>query len=125
MARRFYAVQVGTDYSCDNGSTNKRKAFAMARREARENPGEEVRIAYCMTDDDFCDEEVIIQEESTLSKIRKLSGYTQSYLALKLGVDIERMRKMEAGKCKISARRAEKLAEIFGVNPKMFTKDGD
>lgn len=123
MARRFYAVQVGADYSCDFGSTNKRKAYSMARSEARRNPGEEVRIEYCTTDNDFCYEEVIIQEENTLKKIRKLYGYTQGYLAVKLGVTVERIEKMENGKHKISEKRAEKLAEIFGVKPEMFMED--
>ena len=60
--KKFYAVQVGNDYACDNGSTNKREAVRMARQEARENPGKEVRIAVCTVDDDFVTSEIIVQE---------------------------------------------------------------
>lgn len=61
-ARRFYAVQVGDDYSSDYGSTVKREAMKMARQEAKANPGQEVRISLCMTDDDFCDGIITVQE---------------------------------------------------------------
>ena len=62
--KKFYAVQVGTDYSSDNGSTNKREALRMAKQEARRNPGKEVRIAVCTVDDDFVTDEIIVQEGS-------------------------------------------------------------
>lgn len=64
MRRNFYAVQVGNDYACDYGSTRKREAFVMARRAARENPGREIRICVCSTDDDFCIREIIIRDGS-------------------------------------------------------------
>ncbi len=59
--KKFYAVQVGNNYSSDNGSTVKREAFRMARREAKANPGKEVRISVCRVDDDFCEEEIIVR----------------------------------------------------------------
>ena len=62
MAKRFYAVQHGDDYSSDWGSTNKRKAYAMARAMCKEYPDEEIRIVYCTTDSDFCDREIVIRE---------------------------------------------------------------
>ena len=62
--KKFYAVQVGTDYSSDNGSTNKREALRMAKQEARRNPGKEVRISVCTEGDDFCTAEIIVQEGS-------------------------------------------------------------
>ena len=62
MSKKFYAVQVGNDFSSDNGSTNKREAFRMARAEAKENPGKEVRISVCRVDDDFCEKEIIVRE---------------------------------------------------------------
>ena len=42
MAKKFYAVQIGNDYSSDIGSTIKRDALRMAKQEARRNPGKEV-----------------------------------------------------------------------------------
>ncbi len=59
--KKWYAIQIGNDFSSDYGSTVKREALAMARREARKHPAEEVRIAVCTTDSDFCTEEIIIQ----------------------------------------------------------------
>ena len=64
MAKRFYAVQIGNDYSSDWGSTRKREAIVMAHQAARENPGKEIRISICTTDDDFCDRQIIIREGS-------------------------------------------------------------
>ena len=63
-AKRFYAVQIGNDYSSDWGSTRKREAIVMAHQAARENPGKEIRISICTTDDDFCDRQIIIREGS-------------------------------------------------------------
>ena len=59
--KRYYAVQVGDYYACDIGSTVKRNAFRMARRAAKQNPGYEVRIVLCTTDDDFIDDVIYIQ----------------------------------------------------------------
>ena len=53
--RRYYSVQVGDDYTDDYGSTIKREAFRMARREKRANPDEEVRIVLRTVEDDYCD----------------------------------------------------------------------
>ena len=64
MSKRFYAVQIGNDYSSDWGSTRKREAIVMAHQAARENPGKEIRISICTTDDDFCDRQIIIREGS-------------------------------------------------------------
>ena len=60
-AKRFYAVQIGNDYSSDWGSTRKREAIVMAHQAARENPGKEIRISICTTDDDFCEREIVIR----------------------------------------------------------------
>lgn len=62
MSKRFYAVQVGDDYSSDYGSTVKRAAFRMARAEAKENPGKQIRISVCREDDDFCEQEIIVRD---------------------------------------------------------------
>lgn len=62
MSKRFYAVQVGDDFSTDTGSTVKRQALRMARSAARKFPGLEVRLCLCTVDDDFCEGELIIQE---------------------------------------------------------------
>ena len=60
-AKRVYAVQTGNDYSSAWGSTRKRDAIVMAHQAARENPGKEIRISICTTDDDFCDREIIVR----------------------------------------------------------------
>ena len=60
--KKWYAVQIGSNFDCDYGSTVKREALAMARREARKHPGVEVRIAICSTDSDFCTDEIIVQQ---------------------------------------------------------------
>lgn len=62
MARKFYAVQTGDEFSSDHGSTNYRKALVMAHEKARNNPEKEVRICVCMTNDDFALDVIIIQE---------------------------------------------------------------
>lgn len=66
MSKNWYAVQVGSNYSSDNGSTVKREALRMARQEARkpENDGLEIRIAVCSTDDDYCQDEIIVRDGS-------------------------------------------------------------
>ena len=62
-SRTYYAVQVGGDPACDNwGSTRKREAMTMARREARENPGVLVQICVCTTDDDYCTDLITVQD---------------------------------------------------------------
>lgn len=62
MARTFYAVQHGDDYSSDYGSTKKREAYQMARSLHEEYPEEEIRISVCTTEDDFCKEEIVVFE---------------------------------------------------------------
>lgn len=62
MARKFYTVQVGDDFSSDYGSTNYRNALVIAHEEARNNPDKEVRICVCTTNDDFALDVNIIQE---------------------------------------------------------------
>lgn len=62
MSRRYYAVQVGDNFFDDVGSTRKREAFQIARREARENPGMEVRVVTMTVDDNFALDETIVQE---------------------------------------------------------------
>lgn len=64
MAKRFYAVQVGDSVDCSSGSTRKRDAYRMARAEAKQYPGEEVRICLCTEDDDFCEGVIILQESA-------------------------------------------------------------
>lgn len=64
MSKNWYAVQVGSDYTSDYGSTVKREALRMAREEAKkpENNGLEVRIAVCSADDDYCHDVIIVRE---------------------------------------------------------------
>lgn len=64
MSKNWYAVQVGSDYASDYGSTVKREALRMARKEAKkpENDGLEVRIAVCSTDNDYCREVIVVRD---------------------------------------------------------------
>lgn len=55
-------MQHGSCYSSDWGSTNKRKAYSLARDMCKEYPDEEIRIVYCTTESDFCEKEVVIRE---------------------------------------------------------------
>ena len=65
MSKRFYAVQIGReDTDCSYGSTRKREAISLARKAAKQSPGEEVRICLCTKDDDFCDGIIVIQKEN-------------------------------------------------------------
>lgn len=61
MTKNWYAVQHGDDYASDYGSTVKREAMRMAKAMCKEYPNEEIRIAVCTTDSDYCQEEIIIQ----------------------------------------------------------------
>ena len=60
MAKRWYAVQHGSDFSSDFGSFVKNEAMKMARAMHSEFPGEEIRIALCRVDDDFCEDEIVV-----------------------------------------------------------------
>lgn len=62
--KKFYAVQNGTDYSSDYGSTVKREALRMARRLMKNeaHDGEEIRICVCTTESDDCLDEIILRE---------------------------------------------------------------
>lgn len=60
--RRYYSVQVGDDYTDDYGSTVKREAFRMARREAKANPDKEVRIALRTVENSDVEDVIIVQE---------------------------------------------------------------
>lgn len=66
MAKRFYSVEHGNDFSSDYGSTRKRDAFKMARELAKDFPFEEIRISV-MTPDDVgdwtCDSVIYVRDE--------------------------------------------------------------
>ena len=59
---RWYAVQVGDDTDCGNGSEDYEEALGTALNWAESFPDEEVRIVYCTLRDNFADEVEIIQE---------------------------------------------------------------
>lgn len=58
----WYAVQVGDDFDCGNGSYDYDEAVAMAESEASSHPEEEIRIAVCSDGSDYVEREIIIQE---------------------------------------------------------------
>ena len=60
MKRTWYAVQHGDNFESDLGSTVKREAYKMARALHKEFPKEEIRIALCTTEGDFCEGEIIV-----------------------------------------------------------------
>lgn len=47
MAQRWYCVQHGSSTAIDCGSTQKQKAFQIARTMAKEFPEEEIRVVFC------------------------------------------------------------------------------
>lgn len=61
---KFYAVQVGDDYSWDYGSYDAEEARGMAKIEANDadNDGKEVRIAIIDTKYNVCDGVQIVLE---------------------------------------------------------------
>lgn len=60
----WYAVQVGADDTdCGTGAYRKDVACAMARMFASGNPGTQVQVVLCTTDDDFCLSQWTVQEE--------------------------------------------------------------
>ena len=62
MKKTWYAVQHGDNYESDFGSTVKREAMKLARQLHKEYPDEEIRIAICTTDSDFCEGEIIVYD---------------------------------------------------------------
>jgi hypothetical protein len=62
--KKFYAVQVGTNYDCDNGSYNKKEAMKIANSYKKNSyyDGDEIRIAVCINDCDDVIEEIIVRE---------------------------------------------------------------
>ena len=68
MKRTWYAVQHGDNFESDNGSTVKREAYKMARALHKEYPNEEIRIALCTTESDFCDGEIIVYNGARIAE---------------------------------------------------------
>lgn len=60
MSKRFYAVQHGEYYECDEGSHIKREAEKMARKLHRKYPEEEIRIVYVTDDSNFAENEIVM-----------------------------------------------------------------
>ena len=68
MKRTWYAVQHGDNLESDFGSTVKREAYKMARELHKEYPDEEIRIALCTTESDFCDGEIIVYNGTRIAE---------------------------------------------------------
>lgn len=60
--KNWYAVQVGDNFDCGDGSYDYDEAVAMAESESVWHPGEEIRIAVCSDGSDYVEREIIIQE---------------------------------------------------------------
>ena len=66
--KKYYAVQIGSDYSYDfDGSSNRREAFRIARRYAKDPAyaGQEIRVVDVDVVDgvaDYCNAEYIVRE---------------------------------------------------------------
>lgn len=60
--KNWYAVQVGDNFDCGDGSYDYDEAVAMAESEAAWHPEEEIRIAVCSDGSDYVEREIIIQE---------------------------------------------------------------
>ena len=64
----WYAVQHGDNFEIDFGSTVKLEACKMARELHKEYPDEEIRIALCTTESDFCDGEIIVYNGTRIAE---------------------------------------------------------
>lgn len=51
-----------------------------------------------------------------LLKLRRLSGFTQAYIAQLMGVSQSSYRKLETGETKVSLEHLEKLSDIYNKN---------
>lgn len=60
--KNWYAVQVGDNFDCGDGSYDYDEAVAMAESEAAWHPEEEIRIAVCSNGTDYVEREIIIKE---------------------------------------------------------------
>lgn len=60
--KNWYAVQVGDNFDCGDGSYDYDEAVAMAESESAWHPEEEIRIAVCSDGSDYVEREIIIQE---------------------------------------------------------------
>ena len=60
--KNWYAVQVGDNFDCGDGSYDYDEAVAMAESESAWHPVEEIRIAVCSDGSDYVEREIIIQE---------------------------------------------------------------
>lgn len=76
MSKRYYAVQHGTDYSSENGSTSKREAYKIAREMHREYPGEEIRISLEREDDNYTEDEIVVFAASPVKYKIEFRGKT-------------------------------------------------
>ena len=68
MKRTWYAVQHGDNFERDFGSTVKREAYKMERALHKEYPNEEIRIALCTTESDFCEGEIIVYDGTRIAE---------------------------------------------------------
>ena len=68
MKRTWYAVQHGDNFESDFGSTVKREAYKMARALHKEYPNEEIRLALCTTESDFCEDEIIVYNGARIAE---------------------------------------------------------
>lgn len=62
MAKKWYAVVIDDSGDYGTGSSNKRDAMRMAKREAKANPHSKVEIVVTNEDDDYCIDSITVQE---------------------------------------------------------------
>jgi transcriptional regulator with XRE-family HTH domain len=60
-----------------------------------------------------------------LRHLRTIKGYTQEYVAEKLGIDAVNYGRIERGESKLTLERLKNVLEIFGVSFSDFFKDID
>lgn len=68
MTRTWYAVQHGNNFESDFGSTVNHEAYKMARALHKEYPNEEIRIALCTIESDFCEGEIIVYNGTRIAE---------------------------------------------------------
>lgn len=60
-----------------------------------------------------------------LRKLRDGNGFSQEYVAAKLGIGQNTYSKLESGQSPLTIDRAKKLAEIYEIDPEFFFDEDD
>jgi len=68
---------------------------------------------------------IVMEIREKLRHIRTIKGYTQEYVAERLGIDPVNYGRIERGESKLTLERLKNVLDIFGVGFSDFFKDID